>query len=71
MKITEIRLLLTDRTEMPPNEQFLDLDINHIGLGHRSHTQTEPDMVAGQPTHTECAGELTQSDGEHEEFPRV
>ena len=41
--------------EMSANEQFLNTDIYHFCLGHRSDPPITTHLVTGQPTHTECS----------------
>jgi son of sevenless-like protein len=57
--------------EMPPTQQLLNTDINHLGARHCANTSPEQDLGASQRADFYGARLNAKVDGEHQELCRV
>lgn len=53
---------------MSLDEQLLDPDIHHIGIGDGSCPSPTTDVESSQRSNDECIGAYAQADGKHQEL---
>jgi hypothetical protein len=51
------------RSEMPPIEQLLDTNVNHLGFGNGANPPLEQNMECCEPALHGCVGEYAQAHG--------
>jgi hypothetical protein len=49
--------------EMPPIEQFLHTNVNHLSIGYGADPSPEPDMERGEPALNGRVGVYAQAHG--------
>jgi hypothetical protein len=56
---------------MPPIEQLLHTDVDHLSFGNGSNPSSQQDMECSEPALHGCVREYAQAHGEHQELCRV
>jgi hypothetical protein len=57
--------------EMPPIEQLLHTNVDHLSIGYGADPSPEPDLERSEPALHGCIGVYAQAHGKHQELRRV